>query len=154
MKIEELKDITDIQVLVEGAEAHFATMVQALHRTPEPEKELLRHPMVDKSKDYIYANLHEKIVLNDVAALVGTNPCYLSELFKRYEGISFSEFVFREKIDLAKNLLLYSSASYGEIAANLGFSSQSHLGKQFKKLTGMTLMQFRNQFASTDTSNA
>lgn len=149
MKIEELKNITDVQVLVEGAEAHFAKMVQALHRSPEPEKEQLRHPLVEKSKDYIYANLHDKIVLNDVAALVGTNPCYLSELFKRYEGISFSDFVFREKVDLAKNLLLYSSASYGEIAANLGFSSQSHLGKQFKKLTGMTLMQFRNQFAST-----
>lgn len=147
MKIEELEDLVEIQGLLEGAEAHFANMVNALHRTPEPDKEKLRHPLVEKSKDYIHTNLHGKIVLNEVAEQLGTNPCYLSELFKRYEGMAFSEFVLREKIDLAKNLLLYSNASFSEIAANLGFSSQSHLGKHFKKLTGTTLLHYRNQFA-------
>lgn len=150
-KIEEIRDLFQVQVVVEGAEAHFTRMVNALRKTPLPREDNLRHPLVEKSKDYIYSHLHGKIVLNNVAALLGTNPSYLSELFKHYEGQPFSDFVMREKVNLAKSLLLYSSASYSEIAANLGFSSQSHLGKHFKAITGFTLMQFRNQFSMTDT---
>jgi len=56
----------------------------------------------------------------------------------------------REKIALAKNLLIYSPSSYGEIAATLGFSSQSHMGKHFKEITGMTPIQFRKRYGITD----
>lgn len=45
-----------------------------------------------------------------------------------------------------KHLLAYSPYSYIEIAAYLGFSSQSHLGKIFKKYTGMTLRQYREKY--------
>ena len=44
-------------------------------------------------------------------------------------------------VSLTKNLLTYSPYSYIEIATYLGFSSQSHLGKVFKKYTDMTLRQ-------------
>ena len=54
--------------------------------------------------------------------------------------------VIREKIERAKNLLTYSEYSYIEIATYLGFSSQSHLGAQFKKITGFTLLQYRNTY--------
>ena len=85
--------------------------------------------------------------------MLGTNPSYLSTLFKQYEGISFSDFVMREKINLAKSLLIYSQESYGQISATLGFSSQSHMGKHFKKLTGMTPIQFRQRYSKTEVSN-
>lgn len=45
-----------------------------------------------------------------------------------------------------KYLLAYSPYSYIEIATYLGFSSQSHLGKVFKKYTGMTLRQYRGKY--------
>ena len=38
---------------------------------------------------------------------------------------------------------MYSKYSYSEIAAYLGFSSQSHLGRYFKKEVNMTMKQFR-----------
>lgn len=77
---------------------------------------------------------------------MGMNPGYLSELFHKCEGMSIKNFILREKIGLAKNMLTYSGYSYIEIAAYLGFSSQSHLGKQFKKLTGFTLSEYRNTY--------
>lgn len=61
-------------------------------------------------------------------------------------GISLSRYILREKIERAKNLLTYSEYSYIEIATYLGFSSQSHLGAQFKKITGFTLLQYRNTY--------
>ena len=52
-----------------------------------------------------------------------------------------------EKIKLAKNMLTYSSYSYIRIATYLGFCSQSHLGQEFKKSTGMSLKEYRDAYA-------
>lgn len=152
MKIEELRDLYDLQPLVEGAQMNFASMVHQLKVSDHSDAANMRHPLIEKCKNYIYSHLHGKITIGEVASLLGTNPNYLSSQFKRYEGISFSEFVVREKISLAKNLLIYSQNSYGEIAATLGFSSQSHMGKHFKQITGMTPIQFRKRFTITEIS--
>lgn len=45
-----------------------------------------------------------------------------------------------------QKLLIYSDYSYSEIASYLGYASQSHLGKQFKDMTGMTLRQYRELY--------
>lgn len=150
MKVEVLRDVRDLQPLVEGAQRNFASMVRRLKEENGLQPQHFHHPLIEKSKDYIHANLHGKITVNETAASLRTNPNYLSTLFKRYEGISFSDYVMREKIALAKNLLIYSPSSYGEIAATLGFSSQSHMGKHFKRLTGMTPIQFRKRYGITD----
>ena len=67
-------------------------------------------------------------------------------LMKSWEGISMKQFILREKIRLCKNIPTYSPYSYSAIAAYLGFSSQSHLGKLFKKETGMTLGDYRLKY--------
>lgn len=87
--------------------------------------------------------MHDRITVEDLALEADCNPNYLSQLFKQCEGVSISHYILQEKINRAKNLLIYSDYSYIEIATYLGFSSQSHLGTQFKKYTGYTLRQFR-----------
>lgn len=150
MKIEELQKLNELQPLVEGAQLNFASMVFQLRSNSQDRSHVQRHPLVEKSKKYIYAHLHEKITVNDVAAYLQTNPNYLSNQFKRFEGVTFSEFVVHEKIALAKSMLIYSQDSYGQISATLAFASQSHLGMHFKRLTGMTPIQFRKRFAPTE----
>lgn len=150
VKVEALRDLRELQPLVESAQRNFTSMVKRLREESSQQPQRLTHPLIEKSKDYIHAHLHGKITVGETAVSLRTNPNYLSTLFKRYEGISFSDYVMREKIALAKNLLIYSPSSYGEIAATLGFSSQSHMGKHFKQLTGMTPIQFRKRYGVTD----
>lgn len=150
MKLEALRDLRELQPLVESAQRNFTSMVKRLGEESSQQSQRLTHPLIEKSKDYIHAHLHGKITVGETAVSLRTNPNYLSTLFKRHEGISFSDYVMREKIALAKNLLIYSPSSYGEIAATLGFSSQSHMGKHFKSLTGMTPIQFRKRYGVTD----
>lgn len=149
MKIEQLQDLMDTQSVVEGAQTRFAMMVNSLKKDITADTNQLTHPLVRKCKEYIFKNLHGKISLNQIADLLQTNPNYLSDLFSKTEGISFSDFVMREKIEQAKSLLIYSPLSCSEIAANLGFSSQSHFGSHFKKATGLTPMQFRNRYEAS-----
>lgn len=142
-QIEECKDLALIAPLAHKAEFQYAEMV---HEIKEKQKGILKkqkNPRINKCKDFIFSHLHDRITLEDLAAEADCNPNYLSQLFKECEGISISGYILQEKINRAKNLLIYSDYSYIEIATYLGFSSQSHLGTQFKKHTGYTLRQYR-----------
>lgn len=142
-QIEECKDLALVAPLAHKAEFQYAEMV---HEIKEKQKGFLKkqkNPRINKCKDFIFSHLHDRITLEDLAAEADCNPNYLSQLFKECEGISISGYILQEKINRAKNLLIYSDYSYIEIATYLGFSSQSHLGTQFKKHTGYTLRQYR-----------
>lgn len=142
-QIEECKDLALVAPLAHKAEFQYAEMV---HEIKEKQKGILKkqkNPRINKCKDFIFSHLHDRITLEDLAAEADCNPNYLSQLFKECEGISISGYILQEKINRAKNLLIYSDYSYIEIATYLGFSAQSHLGTQFKKHTGYTLRQYR-----------
>jgi len=72
----------------------------------------------------------------------------LSDLFRRVEGITIQQYIRREKIRLAENLLRYSEYDVKSIAVYLAFCSQSHFGKVFKDQTGLTPMKYREKFDS------
>ena len=63
---------------------------------------------------------------------------YLSNLFSSVEGITLEQYIIRQKIEKAKELLFYDELNLSEIANRLGYSSVAHLSAQFKKVTGMT----------------
>lgn len=145
-KLEEESDPNILLNMIHRFEFQYAKMVEDLKsaRTGRPKKN--QNPRVERCKDYIFKHLHEKIRMQDIAKEVYLNANYLSEIFKQEEGMTVTEFILREKIGLTKNLLTYSPYSYSQIAAYLGFSSQSHLGKAFKKHIGVTLKQYRDRF--------
>lgn len=97
-------------------------------------------------KDYIFQHLHERVTTRDVAEHLHLNANYLSEIFRGCEGMTVTDYILLEKVNLARNMLTYSPYSYAEIASHLGFSSQSHLGKVFKKYAGLTPRQYREQY--------
>jgi AraC-like DNA-binding protein len=49
----------------------------------------------------------------------------------------------RQKIERAKELLIYNELSLKEISWDLGYSSVQHLSTQFKKITGLSPSQFK-----------
>lgn len=63
---------------------------------------------------------------------------YLSNLFSSVEGITLEQYIIRQKIEKAKELLFYDELNLSEIANQLGYSSVAHLSAQFKKVTGLT----------------
>lgn len=63
---------------------------------------------------------------------------YLSTLFSSVEGVTLEQYIIRQKIERAKELLFYDEWSLSEIADRLGYSSVAHLSSQFKKITGFS----------------
>lgn len=154
-KIEEAHSPEEALSLGRQAEYQYASLVQEI-KAGISSAETIRtsDSRISLCKDYIFSHLHEKISVSDIAKELYLNANYLSDLFRRAEGITISEYIMREKIKLAKNMLIYSRYSYNEIASYLGFSSQSHLGARFKKHTGMTLHQYREKYGRREFDRA
>jgi AraC-like DNA-binding protein len=63
---------------------------------------------------------------------------YLSNLFSSVEGVTLEQYIIRQRIEKAKELLFYDELNLSQIANRLGYSSVAHLSAQFKKVTGFT----------------
>ena len=63
---------------------------------------------------------------------------YLSSLFSSVEGTTLEQYIIHQKIERAKELLIYNELTLSEIGQQLGYSSVAHLSNQFKKITGLT----------------
>ncbi|RYY82632.1 MAG: AraC family transcriptional regulator [Chitinophagaceae bacterium] len=72
----------------------------------------------------------------------------LSRLFSEVEGVTLEQYFILQKIEKAKELLIYGEHTLSEIAWQLGYSSTQHLSSQFKKVTGMTPSQFKDRGTS------
>lgn len=95
--------------------------------------------------EYIEAHLAEDISLEHLAFLSGISSCYFSRLFKQSMHIAPHQYVIRQRVGLAKQLIRQSDLCIAEISLLCGFSHQSHLSRHFKRLTGLSPNAFRNQ---------
>ncbi len=152
-QIENSDDAKKLTELTRNAQVELTRLVKE-------KKELAAsdNPYVNKCKKYVYQHLHEKILISDIARETGLTESYLSDVFKKKEGMTISAYITKLKIYYAQNLLIYSDYNYDEIAYYFGFSSRSHFGSVFKKVTGQTPKQFRDQnheggFWMTETEN-
>jgi AraC family transcriptional regulator len=68
---------------------------------------------------------------------------YLSSLFSSVEGRTIENFFIEQRIEKAKELIIYGQMTLSEIAYELEYSSVAHLSGQFKKITGLTPSYFK-----------
>lgn len=71
------------------------------------------------------------------------NYSYLSHTFSKETGTTIEQHLIRLKIERVKELLTYREFTLSEIAWRLNYSSVQYLSNQFKKVTGMTVSEFR-----------
>lgn len=102
------------------------------------------HPLVRQAKEYVFKHFHEKIVIEEMAKQLQTSSTYLGIIFRKSEGMTLHQFIMQEKVNRGKNLLRYSDYDIHTISQYLGFASQSHFGKEFKKHTGYTPASYRS----------
>ena len=70
---------------------------------------------------------------------------HLAARFKQITGMTLTDFILSEKTEEAKRLLISTDKSLLAIGEYLGFSSQSHFTKVFKKYSGKTPSEYRNR---------
>ena len=95
--------------------------------------------------NYIYSHQHDRITVQTLAREIGLHPSYLSRLFREQMHCTLHEYILKEKVESAKQMLQFSDRSFADIANLLAFSSQSHFTQVFSKFIGMTPRQYRDK---------
>lgn len=96
--------------------------------------------------NYIQHHLSRPVTVDAIAKELFMSRPYLSRKFKAEAGEPLTDFILRKKTEEAKRLLRYSNKPAVMIGSYLGFSSQSHFCKVFKKYTGRTPSEYREKY--------
>lgn len=139
-RVEELNNPGEVFALGRQAEVEYCTAVHNLSSGGG------RNALLARCKALIVQQLHSRLPVKELARQLEVTPDHLSRLFVREEGIKLTDYIMREKINYAKQHLAYTEDAYDVLAFSLGFSSQSHFGQAFKKWTGITPKQYREQY--------
>lgn len=105
-----------------------------LSHSPAPDTgELMR-----RVKHYLDQNFGSRVTLKDAAAFAHLSTSYLSRLFHREYGISFSAYLTARRLEAARKMLWDTHLQIGEIASRCGFGSSSYFIKVFTEHYGVT----------------
>lgn len=83
------------------------------------------------------------ITLQDVAEMFSYNPDYLSAMFKRVTGVTFSEKLLYIRLEESCRLLRTSKYSIEEISSLIGFKDKSYFNRKFKEQYQLTPAKWR-----------
>ena len=99
--------------------------------------------ILKRVKDHIEDSLALSITLRSLANIAKLSPFHFSRMFAESEGVSPHQYLLFRRILRAKNLLSKKHMPLAKVAHECGFSSQSHLSKRFRLMTGVTPNSFR-----------
>lgn len=91
---------------------------------------------------YVDEHICEAIRLTDMASVAHLSPFHFSRAFKKAMGIAPVRYIWKRRVECAKKHLRGAELRLAVIALECGFSSQSHMNKLFKQVTGVTPTEF------------
>jgi len=108
--------------------------------------------LVKNAETLIYAdalriideNICKKLTVSELAKKSSVSVSYLKKIFAKYNGLGIHEYILKNKISLAKQMLLEGS-SVTEISEKLAFSSQNYFSTAFKREVGISPGQYKTK---------
>ena len=110
--------------------------------------EKIKQLVIKKARNEVDEKESKIKLSNYLSGQVNHEYTYLSSLFSSVEGRTIENYFIEQRIEKAKELLIYGQFTLSQIAFDLEYSSVSHLSTQFKKITGLTPSYFKELGAS------
>lgn len=138
-----LKPVDQLQLIAAVEEALEARKIGS-RRRGDADPPAVRHETIRKALAYIAERLADpKFTLKELADHVHLNANYLSVLFKENTGMTFSDYLTRQRLNLAKRLLIGTDKKIYAVAEETGFSTAKYFIKVFREIEGVTPKEFR-----------
>ena len=100
--------------------------------------------LMETALNYIDQNITNSITLDELAQKAGMSRTYFSTVFKNLNGMTPWEYIGLKRIERAKQLLRTTEKSVLEISLDCGFNNVSQFNRQFKRITGLKPMEYKN----------
>ncbi len=127
----------------------IANSIFKVSRAITVQTSIVETPIILKVKKYINDNWEKNISVSDVATEMFYSPNYISLIFKRNTGESVFDYITKCKMKNAKILLRNPNYKLYQISNKLGYAHSAYFNTVFKKVTGITPKQFREQCMDT-----
>ena len=102
---------------------------------------------VQKVQDYIEKHYEDKITVESLAALINTGRRTFERRFKEATNNTSMEYTQRVRVEAAKKFFEASRKNISEIMYEVGYTDSKAFRDMFKKITGLTPIEYRNKFA-------
>lgn len=99
----------------------------------------------DLVRRYIDNHFKENLTLDQLAGLAHLNKYYLAHAFQREFGASPINYLISRRIEESRFLLRETDHSISQIAQILGFSSLSYFSQSFRRLEGVSPVEYRRR---------
>lgn len=107
---------------------------------------------VEKVIRYIQNNTKSTLAVKDLAKLACISPDYLSSIFKSYTGYPIVTYINRQKINIAKNILMEKQLKVKDVALLSGFKDEFYFSRLFKKFEGISPSEFLKRITDQTTT--
>ena len=97
-----------------------------------------------KVQDYVAEHLAEEISVEALAELVELSSSHFAHVFKESTGMTPLQFVTRQRITRAQQLIRETSRSLIDVGLEVGYTSPSHFAQVFRRVVGVTPTEFRS----------
>lgn len=103
------------------------------------------HDLIFKAETYIHSHLsHPTLSVSEIAGYLKISPEYFRKIFKEKHGVSPRRYIILRRIETAKELILSDEVKRSEIFALVGYDSDSYFCTEFKRHTGQTPLEYKN----------
>ncbi|WP_061238768.1 AraC family transcriptional regulator [Ectopseudomonas composti] len=128
-------------------DAALDALLERISRSLHWRQQLPGNPQIPsvalRARDYLHAHFHENIGLDELARVCGVDRFRLSRAFKAAFGIAPHGYLIQLRLVRARRLLALGTTP-ADVASDLGFADQSHLGRWFRRANGVTPGAYRN----------
>ena len=104
--------------------------------------------LVASAKDYIASRLDQDLGIEEMADQLNISPSYFCQLFKSHFGVTFVEYITKERMESAQKLLARTDRSIASIGASVGYRERRYFSKVFHKYYGMKPSEYREMAVS------
>jgi AraC family transcriptional regulator len=102
--------------------------------------------------ELVHGKMEDELSLLEMARAVDLSPTHFSRMFRKSTGETPHQFVLRNKMERAKQMLRAPEARVLDVAVACGFKTQQHFARVFRRLCGTSPREFRLEWWSPDVS--
>ncbi|UZE31743.1 AraC family transcriptional regulator [Pseudomonas asplenii] len=122
----------------------FDALTRHLHWRTRYREDPRLPQVAQRAREYLHANLHLDVSLDDLARATGVDRFRLTRAFKSAYGLPPHAYLVQLRLARARRLLAQGEQP-AMVAMSLGFSDQSHLGRWFVRAYGLTPAAYRKR---------
>jgi YesN/AraC family two-component response regulator len=151
---QQIYDVFNQLTTIDEYQGWLQNVIESSYHYLEEADKGKNNDVIDKVKNYIMNHLSEDLSLNAVADVIHLSPRYLSRIFKQSTGENFVDFVTKERMKAAKEMVVTSEQNIESISLQVGYNNPAYFTKKFKETYGATPSSYRMNYQFNERRNS